>query len=72
MFYGLSEWEDYFASRVSVFVALGPVTKIPHGLIKLMNLGANHFYDLLADAANLFHVYALGSDKAQNPTAAAA
>jgi hypothetical protein len=56
MFYGLTEMEDYFAERVSIFVALGPV-------IKLMNLGADHFYDLLADAANLFHVYSLGSDK---------
>jgi hypothetical protein len=63
MFYGLTEMEDYFAERVSIFVALGPVTKIPHSLIKLMNLGADHFYDLLADAANLFHVYSLGSDK---------
>jgi len=64
MFYALSEMQDYFAERVSVFVALGPVTKIPHTLIKLMKFGADHFYDLLADAATLFKVYSLGSDKA--------
>jgi len=28
MFYGLSEFEDFYASKVNLFVALGPVTKI--------------------------------------------
>ena len=31
MFVGLAEMEEsYFADRTSIFVALGPVTKIPH------------------------------------------
>jgi len=28
MFFGLSEFEDYYASKVNLFVALGPVTVI--------------------------------------------
>ena len=30
MFYGLSEQEAYFKDKLSLFVALGPVTKIPN------------------------------------------
>ena len=32
-----------------------------------MDLAANKFYDLIAGAANKFHLYSLGSDKSTNP-----
>jgi len=62
MYYGLSEMQSYFESKVSVFVALGPVTKIPNtGAAALQ--WACHFYDTLDDAVNLFDYYEfLGSN----------
>jgi lysosomal acid lipase/cholesteryl ester hydrolase/gastric triacylglycerol lipase len=65
MFYGLTQMEDYFAEKVSVFVAMGPVAKIPHSM-KMMTLGADHAYDLLERASAKFGIYAMGSDKEQS------
>ena len=64
MFYGLSMMEDYFAEKVSVFVAMGPVTKIPHSL-PMMDSLADKAYDLMDRASKEFGVYAMGSDKVQ-------
>ena len=57
MFVALSELEDsFFADKTSIFVALGPVTKIPNTRTPFVNV-ATTFYDVIADAADLFGIY---------------
>lgn len=56
MFYALSENESYFKDKLSLYVALGPVTKIPHEQTKAIKLAAD-IYDTVATAANLFGVH---------------
>ena len=55
MFYGASEQPEYFKDKVSLFVALGPVTKIPHEQCKAITL-ASTIYDTLATAASTFGI----------------
>jgi len=63
MFVGLSELEEsFFKDKLNLFVALGPVTKIPNTTTAFVGVGTT-FYDVIADAANLFGVYnVLGSN----------
>ena len=53
MFYGLSEQAAYFKDKLSLFVALGPVTKIPNEQCEAISL-ASTIYDTLATAAHTF------------------
>lgn len=59
MFYGLSEDESWFANRVSLYVALAPVTKLSHteaGFIKW----AAQYYSVLDDATSIYNMYSIG------------
>ena len=56
MFYGFSEMPDYFKEKLSLYVALGPVTKIPNEQTKAIKLAAD-LYDTVATAAHMFGVY---------------
>lgn len=56
MFSALSLNEDFFASRVSVFVALGPVLKLTHCKSSLIQFVANH-RTLLTDTCDLLGIY---------------
>ena len=56
MFYGLSHNEAYFADRVSIFLALGPVTDIHNCKSSLIHVFAE-FQSLIADTAGLLGFY---------------
>jgi len=58
LYYGLSELQEYYDSRLNIFVALGPVTKITNEESNIIGLAA-HFYDELDFFANLFGIHAL-------------
>lgn len=44
LFYGLAEFQDYFAAKLNLAVMLGPVTKIPNCSSDAIHLAAT-FYD---------------------------
>ena len=57
MFVGLAEMEEsYFADKTSLFVALGPVSKIPNTESGLLNYIV-FWYSLVADTLSLFGVW---------------
>ena len=57
MFVGLAEMEEsYFADKTSLFVALGPVSKIPNTESGLLNYIV-FWYSLVADTLSLFGVH---------------
>ena len=56
MFVGLSEKPDYFKDKVSLFVALGPVSQISHTQADVFRL-ILPFYDEIANTAWLFGVH---------------
>jgi lysosomal acid lipase/cholesteryl ester hydrolase len=56
MFYGLAKNEDYFASRVSVFIALGPVTRLDNCKSSLLQF-FSHNGALLIDTCNTLGIY---------------
>jgi hypothetical protein len=57
MFVGLAEKEaSYYADKLSLFVALGPVSKIPNTQVSLFTMAAE-FYDELAGAVSLLGIY---------------
>ena len=56
MFAALSENQSYFADKVPLFVALGPVTKISHTEASIFKFAAD-FYTELADACSLFGIH---------------
>ena len=56
LYYALSEDNAWFSNKISLFVALGPVTKLPNTQAALMQLSAE-FYGPLDDAINLFNMY---------------
>jgi len=58
MFVGLSENEAYFADKVPLFVALGPVSQIAHTQAAIFQWAAD-FYDLLADTCDLLGIHEL-------------
>ena len=59
MFSALSENSAYFADKVPIYVALGPVTKTSHTGAKITTF-ASHFYDEIVDTANLLGIYEIG------------
>lgn len=61
MFTALSTNQDYFADKVPLFVALGPVTKISHTSDTLF-LWASHFYDTLANTCAVLGIHELLGD----------
>ena len=62
MFYALSEDESVLKDKLSLYVALGPVTKIPNETCKAIRF-ATDMYDTLATAANMFGIHeVLGSN----------
>mmetsp|Transcript_4994 Transcript_4994/g.3621 ORF Transcript_4994/g.3621 Transcript_4994/m.3621 type:complete len:240 (+) Transcript_4994:558-1277(+) len=56
MFYALTEKEAYFAEKVSIFIALGPVTTLAHCRSTLLNIIANND-ELLIDFCEAFGIY---------------
>lgn len=56
MFYGLSHNEQWFADRVSVFVALGPVMQLTHCKSSLIHFAAD-FKSLIVDTCSLLGFY---------------
>lgn len=56
MFYALATNEDFFANKVSVFVALGPVLTLTHCKSTLLWLVANN-YNLFADTCQILGIY---------------
>jgi len=56
MFYGLSHNEAFFADRVSVFVALGPVMQLTHCKSSLIHFFAD-FRSLIVDTAGTLGFY---------------
>ena len=58
MFAALSENQSYFADKVPIFVALGPVTKVSHTEAELAKFSVN-FYDELADTCSLLGIHEL-------------
>lgn len=68
MFYGLAEAESYFVNKVSVFVALAPVTKIPNTRAAVIQYAVD-FYNELDDAFDLFGIdHLLGMNWLTNTT----
>jgi len=59
MFEALTRINDYMTSKISLFVALGPVTKIPHQSVTPITYAAEH-YDKVDDAVWTFGVYNVG------------
>ena len=58
MFSALSENGEYFADKVPIFVALGPVTKISHTQAGIFQFSAD-FYTLLADTCSVLGIHEL-------------
>ena len=58
MFYGLAEYQDYYADKLSIFVALAPVTMIPNTQAEIFRL-ASDLYDELDDALNLLNIHSV-------------
>jgi len=58
LFYALSHNESYYASKISIFVALGPVMQITHCESQLLDFVMLHD-TLLIDTCELFGIYDL-------------
>lgn len=58
MFAGLAQEEEWFADKLSLFVALGPVTKITNTQAKPLQLAAT-FYTELDDTVALLGIHNL-------------
>lgn len=58
MFYGLAKNEAYFKDKISIFIALAPVTKISHQTSALFAWMAA-FYDELDDAIGILNIHSL-------------
>ena len=61
MFYALAEDEASYKDKVSLFVALGPVTKISHTQSELLKF-ASDFYREITDAAALFGIHNIAAN----------
>ena len=59
MFYALAKDEPFFKDKISIFVALAPVTKITNQKADVVANAAN-FYKVIDDAAELLHMYEIG------------
>jgi len=58
MFYGLANWESYYKEKISIFVALAPVTMLPNTDTYLFQL-ASDFYDELDDTFDLLNIHSV-------------
>ena len=58
MFYGLSNFESYYKEKMSVFVALAPVSMIPNTEAEIFKFAAD-FYDELDDTMNLLGIHSV-------------
>jgi lysosomal acid lipase/cholesteryl ester hydrolase len=56
LFYGLAHNEDYFADKISVFLAFGPVLQLTHCKSDLLYFFAQHD-TLIIDTCELFGIY---------------
>jgi hypothetical protein len=56
MYYALATNEDFFADKISVFIALGPVMKLSHCKSTLLSLIANND-GLLIGTCNTLGIY---------------
>ena len=59
MFYALSNNKAFFRDKVSIFVALAPVTKITNQKADMVSIAAD-LYVAIDDAAELIHLYEIG------------
>ena len=59
MFYALSENEPFFKDKVSIFIALAPVTKITNQEAEVVRVAAD-LYRAIDSAADIAHLYELG------------
>ena len=62
MYYGLAELQDYYASRVSVFVALGSVTLLENTTAGYLTYTADN-YEKVDDYLALWNVHEIMADK---------
>jgi hypothetical protein len=58
MYYGLAENEAYYKEKMSIFVALAPVTMLPNTQAEIFKFAAD-FYDELDDTLNLFNIHSV-------------
>ena len=65
MFYALATDERYFKRKLSVFIAMGPVTKIPHIQDKIAVTASTNQYNTVSGLAKKFDLKAIGF---HNPT----
>ena len=59
MFYALAENEAYYKDKLSIFVALAPVTKITNQKADIVRIAADH-YRAIDSAADYVHMYEMG------------
>ena len=59
MFYALAKYGDSMREKLSLFVALAPVTKITNQKAELISVAAD-LYVAIKDAAELIHLYEIG------------
>ena len=59
MFYALATNEKFFRDKVSIFVALAPVTKITNQRADIVRIAADH-YRTIDWAAEHVHLYEMG------------
>jgi len=62
MYYGLAENQDYFESRISVFVALGSVTLLEHATAGYLTYTADN-YEKVDNYLALYNVHEIMADK---------
>merc|ERR1711939_887317 len=60
MFAGLTRMQDYYKDRLSLFVALGPVTKLPNTELSTLHYAGNH-YGQVDDAVWMSRMHSIGS-----------
>ncbi len=58
MFYGLSEYESYYKNKISIFVALAPVTMLPNTQTEAFKIASN-LYDEIDDTFNLLNIHSV-------------
>lgn len=58
MFYGLANYEEYYKEKMSIFIALAPVTKLHNTNCTLFKLAAS-MYDELDDALSLLGIHSV-------------
>lgn len=62
MYYGLSYFEDYFAKRVSIFVAMGSVTLLEHAVAGYLTYTADN-YEKVDNYLALWNVHEIMANK---------